>query len=105
MTTNLRIMNPIHQIVSQKIQPLNLETLETSYEEIELTLFEDQRFGIDTTLEIYFKTDPNGKEIKKVKAHVWNVYDGLECEDVEMTDSDRKELEKYLSQNQIINLQ
>lgn len=106
MTTNLRLLNPIHQIVSQKIHPLNIDTDEKSYFETDSLLFEDERYSIETTIEVNLKTYPDGdKNVLSIKAHVYNVYDGYECEDAELTEKDKKYLEKYLSENLIINLQ
>lgn len=95
---NLTLLNPIDQIYTQKIEPIWIDRENENYFETDLTLFEDQQIGIDSTIEIYLERG----DIKKLKAHVWNVYDGSECEDVVLNELEKRQIENYLSSNLII---
>ncbi|CEJ70548.1 hypothetical protein BN1195_02875 [Chryseobacterium oranimense G311] len=102
---NLTLLNPISSIQAQKIDPILVETDEIKYVEKDFLLFEGSTIEAESTVEIYFHTDPNGKEVIKIKAHLWNLYNAEECEDVPLSDSEKKQVERYLSENLIIKVQ
>lgn len=99
--TKLTLLNPIDQIANQKLKPIWIDRKDNNYFETDLTLFEDQQIGIDSTIEIYLEEG----YVRKLKAHVWNVYDGFECEYVFLNEVEKRQIEKYLSDNLIINVQ
>ncbi|MFP7656130.1 hypothetical protein [Chryseobacterium proteolyticum] len=83
---------------------LSIESRERFTDE-DFMLFEDEEVALEVNLEIETEDSDYGRSVKHIKAHFISAYSNEECEDLELNLLEKREIEKYLENNLIINLQ
>lgn len=102
--TKVPFISAIQQIQIQNLVA-DIETEEKKYCEAELTICEDENISLDLSLEISIDFHPDyGRSAKKTKVHYLGGYDSRENEELDLTRTEIKYIEKYLSENLTINI-
>ncbi|MEE6129124.1 hypothetical protein V2E39_17115 [Chryseobacterium arthrosphaerae] len=102
--TKIPFISPIQQIQVQKLV-VEIDTEEKKFCETELTICEDEKISLDLALEISIDFHPEyGRSAKKTKVHYLGGYDNRENEELDLTHTEIKYIEKYLSENLTINI-
>lgn len=102
--TKVPFISAIQQILIQNLV-VDIETEEKKYCEAELTICEDEKISLDLSLEISIDFHPDyGRSAKKTKVHYLGGYDSRENEELDLTHTEIKYIEKYLSENLTINI-
>ncbi|AZA91183.1 Uncharacterised protein [Chryseobacterium nakagawai] len=102
--TKVPFISPIQQILVQNLV-VDIDTEEKKFCETELTICEDEKISLDLSLEISIDYHPEyGRSAKKTKVHYLGGYDSRENEELDLSRSEIKYIEKYLSENLTINI-
>ncbi|RMZ60037.1 hypothetical protein D1632_10625 [Chryseobacterium nematophagum] len=84
---------------------LDIETDEKLFFEEEICLFEYEEVAIDVNLKIYIDYHPEyGKSVKRLEVVLLSGYNNNECEDLVLNRFEKREVEEYLKNNLIIEM-
>lgn len=101
---NITTLNPIDQIKKQNML-VRIETDETRFFECEKNLFEDETISVNVKLEITLDYHPDyGRTARRLVVEYLSAYDSEECEYLDLNILQIRELEYYLTNNLIINI-
>ncbi|WP_185273897.1 hypothetical protein [Chryseobacterium indologenes] len=104
MSTNVNHLNPIHQIKVQKMS-VDIDLGSENYLEDDITLFPDEEISLDVNVKLKSEFHPDcGMTVKSFKLNYTSGYNQRECEELDLTPHEIRDIENYLQNHLVINL-